>query len=387
MPMPPASPAADAVTATTAASTRVAAVTWLRAAPRARSRAFSRVRWATTMAKVLWIEKVATSRAMPEKTSRKVVKRVRNWLEIMSVFSAADSCPVMASTPSGSTGVSRSTSSRWPTPGPARTWMLAASPGRAVRYFSASARVMPVKVTWAMPSSPPKVARPTTVTSTGSGVRRVVVSPIARPPFSAVPRLTTTSPDFCGARPSARRYGLSSGSVIQLPARVGGPWPPIGSPFAPTSWPAPWMLGAAAVTPGTRSTVRTRSVPTGCRTPWLSPGVVMASALRTTASVPPAALPNRVSKLARSVSPMTRVPVRKATPRTTARNVPAKRRLWDLSDKTLRRTGTGAFTTAPRRLSSGPGPCRHSARPCGRRGVRRRGRRPRPRGRRRRGRG
>ncbi|MBP2053858.1 hypothetical protein J2Z21_006860 [Streptomyces griseochromogenes] len=135
----------------------------------------------------------------------------------------------------GSTGVSRRTSSCWLTPGPARTWMLAAWPGRAVRYFSASAWVMPVKVTWAMPSWPPKVARPTMVTSTGSGVRRVVVSPIFRPPFFAAPRLTTTSPDFAGRRPSASRYGLSFGSVIQLPARVGGPWPPTGLPSAPTS--------------------------------------------------------------------------------------------------------------------------------------------------------
>ena len=164
--------------------------------------------------------------------------------------------------------------------------MLAASPGRAVRYFSASARVIPVKVTCAMPSSPPKVARPTMVTSTGSGVRRVVVSPSFRSPRSAVPRLTTTSPDFCGARPSASRYGLSSGSVIQLPARVGGPWPPIGSPFAADELAGALDVGRGGRDAGDLLDVRTRSVATGCRTPWLSPGVVMASALRTTASVP-----------------------------------------------------------------------------------------------------
>jgi hypothetical protein len=65
-------------------------VTWRREAPRARNRAFSRVRWAMTIANVLWMEKVATSRAMPENTSRNVVKMVRNWDEIMSVFSCAD---------------------------------------------------------------------------------------------------------------------------------------------------------------------------------------------------------------------------------------------------------------------------------------------------------
>lgn len=244
---------------------------------------------------------------------------------------------------------------------------------------------MPVKVTWAMPSSPPKVARPTIVTSTGSGVRRIVVSPILRSPRSAVPRLTTTSPDLFGARPSASRYGLSSGSSIQLPATVGGPWPPMGLPSAPINWPAPWMSGTAAATPGTCSTVLTRSVSTGSRTPWLSPGVVMASALRTTASVPLVALPNMVSKPARSVSPMTSVPARNATPRNTARKVPAKRRLWARREDMLSRTE--AFMRAPRRPSGGPGPGRRWGIPYGPPGARRRGRRPRRRGRRRPGRG
>lgn len=44
----------------------------------ARSSAFSRVRWATTIANVLWMLKVATSRAMPEKTSRSAVNSDRN---------------------------------------------------------------------------------------------------------------------------------------------------------------------------------------------------------------------------------------------------------------------------------------------------------------------
>ncbi len=232
---------------------------------------------------------------------------------------------------------------------------------------------MPVKVTWAMPSSPPKVARPTIVTLTGSGVRRVVVSPIFRWPLSAAPRLMTTSPVLAGVRPCASRYGLSSGSVIQLPASVGGPLPPMASPLAPTSWPAPWMSGAAAATPGMPSTVLTRAVGTGWRTPWLSPGVVMASALRTTASVPLVASPNMVSKLARSVSPMTRVPARKATPRNTARNVPAKRLLWARRDDMLRRTD--AFTTSrPRRPSGGPGPSPPWVIPSGPPGRRPRGR-------------
>lgn len=143
MPMPASTPTADAANATAVASASVAAVTCRRAAPSARSRAFSRVRWATTIAKVLWMEKVATSRAMPEKTRRRVVKRSRNVPATMSRLSAEAALPVMASTPVGSTGVSRSTSCCWLMPGPARTAMEEASPGLGVRYFSASARVSP----------------------------------------------------------------------------------------------------------------------------------------------------------------------------------------------------------------------------------------------------
>ena len=40
-----------------------------------------------------------------------------------------------------------------------------------------------------------------------------------------------------GARPSTSRYGFSSGSVIQLPARRGGPLPPMASPSRPRSDP------------------------------------------------------------------------------------------------------------------------------------------------------
>lgn len=148
----------------------------------------------------------------------------------------------------------------------------------------------------------------------------------------------TTSPDADGARPTASSYGLSSGSWIQLPARVGGPWPPMGFPSVAISWPAPWMSAAAAATPDVCSIFFTRVVLTGCRVPSPSPDTVTTLALRTTASVPLAASANIVSKLARRVSPMTSVPARKATPSSTAVKVPANRRLWARSEETLRRT-------------------------------------------------
>lgn len=201
MPIPAPRPTAEETAPTTAASASVVLSTWRREAPSARRSAFSRVRWATTMAKVLWIEKIATSRAMPEKTSRRLVKSVRNWPERLSRFSSAACCPVTASTPSGSLDSSRSASCCPLVPSVARTLREAARPGAGMRYFSASARVIPVKVDCAMPLSPPKVARPTIFTLTGSGVRRVVVSPILSLPVSAAPSLRTTSPGARGARP------------------------------------------------------------------------------------------------------------------------------------------------------------------------------------------
>ena len=55
------------------ASSSTDRATWRRLAPIARSRASSRLRWATRIEKVLTIRKAPTVRAMPAKTSRKVV--------------------------------------------------------------------------------------------------------------------------------------------------------------------------------------------------------------------------------------------------------------------------------------------------------------------------
>ena len=52
--------------------------------------------------------------------------------------------------------------------------------------------------------APPKVARPTILTSTRSGDRTTVVSPTASSPSSAAALSMTTSPGAAGARPSAR---------------------------------------------------------------------------------------------------------------------------------------------------------------------------------------
>jgi hypothetical protein len=92
-----------------------------------------------------------------------------------------------------------------------------------------------VKVDAPAPSEEPKVAMPTIVTGTGSGVWTVVVAPSFRSPSLAAPRLITTSLSARGARPSTSWNGLRSSFSIQLPASVGGPLPPSLSPFLPTS--------------------------------------------------------------------------------------------------------------------------------------------------------
>ncbi len=71
-------------------------ITCLRWAPRARSRASSRVRWATMMLKVFTIRNVPTSSATPANTSRTVVKNeMPFWTSL--AFSLASSAPVTAS--------------------------------------------------------------------------------------------------------------------------------------------------------------------------------------------------------------------------------------------------------------------------------------------------
>ena len=83
--------------------------------------------------------------------------------------------------------------------------MLDTPSGSLVTCSIAPSRLKAVKVTPPSPSSSPNVEMPTMVTSTGSGVSRVVRSPIARSPSSAARRLTTTSSSASGARPSAKR--------------------------------------------------------------------------------------------------------------------------------------------------------------------------------------
>ena len=79
-------PIAEATTPMTSASTPTAATTWRREAPIARSRADSRVRWATRIENVLWMLNVATTRAMPAKASRIISNMSRKSSPISSLL-------------------------------------------------------------------------------------------------------------------------------------------------------------------------------------------------------------------------------------------------------------------------------------------------------------
>ena len=113
--MPRANPAAELTTPTTSASSRTERVTCPRLAPRARIRASSLVRWATSIENVLKIRKAPTNSEMPAKTSRAVEKNPRPCL-ICALDSLTAWAVVTASKPPGSSRAIRDRSSAWLTP-------------------------------------------------------------------------------------------------------------------------------------------------------------------------------------------------------------------------------------------------------------------------------
>ena len=92
--MPPNNPATDATSPNVSASTLTQVRICRRDAPIVRSRADSRVRCATRIENVLWIENAATSIAMPAKMTRKVLNALRksspSWFRSCVVRWAGD---------------------------------------------------------------------------------------------------------------------------------------------------------------------------------------------------------------------------------------------------------------------------------------------------------
>ena len=94
-------PTVDPNRPTTNASKSTDRVTWRRPAPSARSMASSRLRWATRIENVLMMRNEPTNRAMPAKTSRKMLMKLSALLMPVA-DSFATALPVTASNPVGS---------------------------------------------------------------------------------------------------------------------------------------------------------------------------------------------------------------------------------------------------------------------------------------------
>ncbi len=94
---PKPSPTSEAITPTTVDSSSTEPSTWRRLAPRQRSSASSRVRWASTMVKVLTIRNAPTSRATPAKASRAVPRKRPIVSEMLLALASAYSCLVRTS--------------------------------------------------------------------------------------------------------------------------------------------------------------------------------------------------------------------------------------------------------------------------------------------------
>ena len=344
-------------------STAVLRRTWLLVAPRARSRADSRWRWAATTENVLWMLNAATRTATPLNTTRNVRSMPRKSSLMACVCSPVSSAPVMASTPSGNarwTDLARASGST-PSSAATSTWDTRSCP--SVRYRRASSSENHTFVAVPALSSSPNTAIPTTVTSTGAGVSTTVLLPIPRPPVRAEALSMTISPGAAGNAPSASEYGLSTSSSIQLPARVGGPSPPSRAPSAPSNWPMPVIEPAARATP---STARTRSTSARSRVPRAAESPEPTSAAdRATTSVPAFTVLKRRSNPWAMDSPSMRVPARKATPSTTAEQVASRRRRWarrpemaifhmvgPQSPRALRRSSTAEGVGRPVRWST-----------------------------------
>ena len=188
---PAASPITAAMRPTAAASMSTEPRTWRLLAPRARNRPFSRVRWATVMAKVFKMMKAPTSRATTAKMRKNLLKTDRFFWTV-SCVSLMAAAPVTASVPGGSTRCRLAASCCCDTPGAATKLMEVNLPGAATSRCAAGV----VNCTTDVParvSAVPKPAIPAMRTRCGGPfTSTVVVSPTARWPTVALCLSITT---------------------------------------------------------------------------------------------------------------------------------------------------------------------------------------------------
>jgi len=203
---PSPTPRVDPSSPTTNASNSTDRVTCLLEAPRARSRASSRLRWATRIENVLTMMNAPTTREMPAKISRKVRRKPIASSRSDAASSAASS-PVTASYPSGRTASTWSRSSDWETPGFAVTHRSVNSSRPPRKRFCA---VAVSKAAYVAPLSEPPSGKSRMPTSFGvssawsAEVTMCTFSPMKYPDRCAVLASKTTSSGPFGGRPWVR---------------------------------------------------------------------------------------------------------------------------------------------------------------------------------------
>ena len=152
-------PTSEATRATMNDSTSTEVITWRRLAPRQRSRASSRVRWATMMVKVLKIRNAPTSRATKAKASS-AVPRNRPMVSLMAAaWSAASSSPVRTSYFGSTAARMRSRSCSGVTPSWAAASISSKRPSRFITSW-AVARSKPTRRAPPRLSASPKPMMP-----------------------------------------------------------------------------------------------------------------------------------------------------------------------------------------------------------------------------------
>ncbi len=199
-PIPSATPTAAAPRPIAAASRMTLARIWRREAPRVRSIANSRVRWATVIENVLKIRKAPTNSATPAKISSAVLMKPVN--SPMSSRWDWMFCSPVSTSRSGSAACSEAASRSGETPSSAATEIWSNSPSLPVSRW-ASGRVSTAIVAPPNESTSPSVAIPLRVYSSVAARPAIVtLSPTAKPSSSADALSITTSSSDIGGLPS-----------------------------------------------------------------------------------------------------------------------------------------------------------------------------------------
>ena len=223
-------PTAEASRPTVTASSRTEDRIWRRVAPSARSRPFSRVRWATVIENVLNIWNAPTIRAATANTMSRVLKPP-SWFMTLERASLAACWPVTASTPAGSAACRLRASWVCETPGCAANKMLSNLPGWPTSFCAAGTVNRITEVPPGLEALPKRAIPVIGIFRGGPCTSTVAVPPTARWPSLALFWSMTISLSARGGRPAARTHGLSCPTVGQdrpmVPVVVGLPsaWP------------------------------------------------------------------------------------------------------------------------------------------------------------------